>query len=818
MNSLHTLNSFQASQYDITFHFENGRYVLQPLSVNRFRFTAYFHDNDVLSYQEPQAEQEFASNTILKWRKELQQSTASDPQITLPFDNVQIVLNLDPFYLSVIENQKVIYQDLPRRAYLKDNNSRHWHYHQRLDEDKYYGLGEKTGRLERSGRRYKMNNVDAVGYNPESGDPLYKHIPFFVRYRPSQNRCVGVYYHTATHCEFDIGSERSGYWGEFGSFCVDDGPLDCVIMLGTSPQAILDHYLSITGLPVLPTKASLGYLGSTMYYTELEQGSDDAIVGFIDECAYQNIPVSGFHLSSGYTKGHDGLRYTFHWNNQSFSEPAQFVAQMTQRAQVLSPNVKPGLLTTHPLYNEFDAIGAFIREQDGSQSKIEKFWGGDASFVDFTNPQARALWSQHLKSSLIDHGITSIWNDNNEFEMDGEGLCHGDSTPTKASQLRPVISNLMAQTAYEAVAQYSEKRPFILSRAGFSGIQRFAQTWSGDNDSSWRCFRFNIATMLGMSWSGVAFNGMDVGGFTGPAPTPELFLRWVQNGIFHPRFCIHSVNNDNTVTEPWIYPEILPQIQQAFHFRYRLLPTLYSRAERCHRLGLPMVSALSYTDISDSNSAFEDTSFLLADSLLCVAITEPNITELNQYFPRGEWLDWYSGESYCGGQSHCIHVHWDHSPLFIKQGSGVFLDNQYAKSPAAELQIYLAASISGQAHFYDDDGESFAYKSGEFKRTQVDWVTNAASSKVTVTQQGHYVPRYDTIKLSLKVQEQCPVGVSLNNRALSQVLYERKLDHDLWFFDVQTNTVHILLPRSFWESDSHIELLFDQGVQISQEG
>jgi alpha-glucosidase len=184
------------------------------------------------------------------------------------------------------------------------------------------------------------------------------------------------------------------------------------------------------------------------------------------------------------------------------------------------------------------------------------------------------LWSKHLKSSLIDHGITSIWNDNNEFEMDGEGLCHGDSTPTKASQLRPVISNLMAQTAYEAVAQNSEKRPFILSRAGVSGIQRFAQTWSGDNDSSWRCFRFNIATMLGMSWSGVAFNGMDVGGFTGPAPTPELFLRWVQNGIFHPRFCIHSVNNDNTVTEPWIYPEILPQIQQAFHFRYRLLPTL----------------------------------------------------------------------------------------------------------------------------------------------------------------------------------------------------------------------------------------------------
>lgn len=108
MNSLHTLNSFQASQFDVTFHFENGRYVLHPLSVNRFRFTAYFDDNDVLSYQEPQADHEFASNTILKWRKELQQYTVSDPQITLPFGNVQIMLNLDPFYLSVIENQKVI--------------------------------------------------------------------------------------------------------------------------------------------------------------------------------------------------------------------------------------------------------------------------------------------------------------------------------------------------------------------------------------------------------------------------------------------------------------------------------------------------------------------------------------------------------------------------------------------------------------------------------------------------------------------------------------------------------------------------------------
>lgn len=817
MQRLQTLLHFQLTADGLLLTLDSGRLLINPLADKRVRVTANFDDSKPLAYFEPVAQPSFAAKTLAKWDDQLKKQGIESTELDLNIGEQKLIIHCDPFYLSVIDEDRVIYQDLPRRAYLKDSNGRHHHYHQRRDEDKFYGLGEKSGRLERSGRRFRMNNVDAVGYNPESGDPLYKHIPFLVRYRPSQQQCIALYYHSASHCEFDIGSERSGYWGEYSSFCVDHGPLDYVLMWGNTPQQVLDHYLDITGRPQLPTKASLGYLGSTMYYTEREQGSDAAVLGFIDECQHHRIPVSGFHLSSGYTKGKDGLRYTFNWNERTFPQPGEFVQAMLARGQVLSPNVKPGLLTSHPLYQEFAEVGAFIQQQQQANPKVEKFWGGDASFVDFTNPDARELWTQHLNSSLIAHGISSIWNDNNEFEMDGDALCAADGNPTPASQLRPVISNLMAETAYQAVIKHSDKRPFILSRAGFAGIQRYAQTWSGDNDSSWICFRFNIATMLGMSWSGVAFNGMDIGGFTGPAPTPELFLRWIQNGIFHPRFCIHSVNSDNTVTEPWIYPELLPQISQAFRLRYQLLPTLYSRAEQCHRLGVPMVSPLSYIDIQDSDTHQQDTSFVLADSLLCVAVTEPNVTTLTQYFPQGEWLDWYSGKSIEGGQYHHIDVQWGHSPLYLRQGSAVFIDQQHSDEPKPNLNIVLGAKTSGEAHFYDDDGETLQHQQGMFKRSSLEWQVTDSTISLTVRHDGEYLPSFEQVLLSFKVSGVSPLDIQCNNQSLTLALYYRNLKPNCWHYDAATSTVEVLLDKSFWQRNQCLELNFEQGMQISQE-
>jgi alpha-glucosidase len=167
-------------------------------------------------------------------------------------------------------------------------------------------------------------------------------------------------------------------------------------------------------------------------------------------------------------------------------------------------------------------------------------------------------------------GIEGVWNDNNEFALpddnhtyqhsniNSSGVHHSQpSASSVGSAGRALQTLLMASASYEALTEtFPTRRPFLITRSGCPGIQRFAsQTWSGDNSSSWHTLKHNIPMGLNAGLSGLVGYGHDVGGFVGPRPGKELFVRWVQNGVFHPRFCIHSWK-DEGVTEPWMYPDV----------------------------------------------------------------------------------------------------------------------------------------------------------------------------------------------------------------------------------------------------------------------
>ena len=745
--------------------------------------------------------------------------------LILPIGRYQLCFANNPFHFQIHDGDRQLIASLPGRTLFADSLGRHKHYQIKQDHDLYFGLGEKSGTLLRNSRSFRMGNVDAVGYDPEFGDPLYKHIPFYMKYDAALNHTVGIYLNNAYPSRFDFGSERSGYWGSYTSVSTDGGDLDLFFLLGPTPRYVLQQYHQVTGYPALPTKASLGYMGSTMYYTELPAYSDEAVLGFIEQCQNESIPISGFHLSSGYTTGDDGKRYVFNWNADRFPDPHQFVRSMSAAGQALSPNIKPGLLTTHPLWKTFDRAGAFIRTADGKQSLTEKFWGGEASFVDFSNPQARELWKQHLKSALLDLGVESIWNDNNEFELDDDlALCDNAGEPTKANALRPLLSNQMAATAYEALAEQGNLRPFVLSRAGFSGLQKYAQTWSGDNSSDWRNFDFNIATMLGMSLSGMPFNGMDVGGFTGPAPTPELFLRWVQNGVFHPRFSIHSVNSDNTVTEPWLYPLLTPFIRRAIRTRYLFLPTLYSLAAAAHFDGEPVVAPLFYHFPEYEVTRNVHRQFMLGESLMAVAVTEPEVDEISVDFPPSQWRCFYTGKRYAGETRLTVQLIEEYSPLFYRDVGGFFLDSNYADAVGLEgwfrpnsLIIHLSLTTDGSLQFYDDDGKTLDFQSGAYLLGHFDWRTTDEQTTLTFDRDGTYQTTWDTIYLQLDVPSICPLCINLNGNPLKQTLYHQQLAEHRWYFDAERKRVLIALSSTLLRDSLSINLNYQQGMTISIE-
>ena len=148
-----------------------------------------------------------------------------------------------------------------------------------------------------------------------------------------------------------------------------------------------------------------------------------------------------------------------------------------------------------------------------------------------------------MTEKLLALGIESTWNDNNEYNVDDEcAICHGFGRPMALKLIRPVQAMLMVRASLEAQQAHKPKeRPWLISRSGMPGTQRYAQTWSGDNYTSWHTLKYNVSMGVGLSLSGFFNTGHDVGGFAGPAPEPELLVRWVQNGVFHPRFTIHSV-------------------------------------------------------------------------------------------------------------------------------------------------------------------------------------------------------------------------------------------------------------------------------------
>jgi alpha-glucosidase len=349
------------------------------------------------------------------------------------------------------------------------------------------------------------------------------------------------------------------------------------------------------GRPALPPRWSLGYLGSTMAYTDAPNAQEE-LRRFVDLCAGHDIPCDLFHLSSGYTLGADGKRYVFTWNRDRVPEPSAMTGYFHDAGIHVAANIKPCLLTTHPRYAEVAALGGFLQAATEDAPEVNIFWGGPGSHLDFTSPVAYGWWQENVRRQLLDYGIDSTWNDNNEYGVwDDDARCHGFGTPQRLSQLRPVQTLLMVRASWEAqVAAHPDERPFVLTRAGCPGVQRYAQTWSGDNATSWHTLRWNIPMGLGMGLSGLPNHGHDVGGFWGDAPDPELFLRWVQHGIFQPRFTIHSWRADGTANEPWMHPEVLPLVRAAMQFRYRLIPYLYTLLHQAAQTGAPITRPFVY--------------------------------------------------------------------------------------------------------------------------------------------------------------------------------------------------------------------------------
>lgn len=593
--------------------------------------------------------------------------------LTVQTHRLRLEIRLNGFHCRWFQREgaawRLIAQDRPTQAY----NFGWWddkvhHYLVRQTGERYYGLGERSGGMDRSGRRFRLVNIDAMGYDAMGTDPLYKSIPYLL-VANTEGGCHGMFYDTMADGFIDLGQELDNYHGPYRQFCADHGDLDLYIIAGPDPLAVTQRFTWLTGKPALMPRWSLGYSGSTMGYTD----APDAQVQmgqFLKKLAEHDIPCSSFHLSSGYTSIGD-KRYVFNWNRDKFPDPQAFVKSYADAGVRLVANIKPALLTDHPQYEKLAREGLFITNEDGQPTEIQ-YWDALGSAVDFTHPKAAAWWQDQVKAKLLDYGIAATWNDNNEYEVwDTRALTHGFGTPYPVAHARALQPLLMMRASRAAQLAYNpQELPYLVTRSGMAGLQRYAQSWTGDNRTSWETLRYNIKMGLGLALSGISNIGHDVGGFAGPKPDAELFLRWLQAGILMPRFSIHSWNEDGSVNEPWMYPEIVPQVRRLMALRQKIEPMLYELMERYHNDYEPISRPPWLNYPQDEGAWVDGDDHMLGRDLLVALVVEPGAKTRTIRFPGdAQWADVWTGVRYDGSSTVTLPAPQDGPPLLFARAT-----------------------------------------------------------------------------------------------------------------------------------------------------
>lgn len=734
---------------------------------------------------------------------------------------LKVVVEKDPFRICVYDKEgTLLHADIVDLAYMEDSNHRRIHTSEISPEDCFYGFGEKSGSFNKAQKFMSMSPKDAMGYNPRETDSLYKHIPFYIKLNRGTRKAVGYFYHNTCECDFDMGREKSNYWKPHSRYRTDGGDIDLFLIAGPSVRQVVERYTDLTGKSAMLPRYALGYLGSSMYYPELDNDCDDAILDFIDTTREEKIPVDGFQLSSGYctVETDKGIkRCVFTWNKKRFKDPREFFAQMEKRGVTVSPNVKPGILLIHPKLDEMKAKGMFIKASGSDEPGIGTWWGGKGVFADFTNPSTRTYWKEMLKENVLEYGTSSVWNDNCEYDslVDKDCRCDFEGKGGTIGQLKSVMSNIMCHITDEAIHEtFTNTRPYIVCRSGHCGIQRYAQTWAGDNLTCWDSLKYNIATILGMSLSGVANQGCDIGGFYGPSPEAELMVRWIQNGIFQPRFSIHSTNTDNTVTEPWMYGDCTDYIREAIGLRYQLSPYLYSLMERAHETGLPIMEPMCSAFQKDVKCYEEGVDFMLGDSLLVANVVEKGAVSRKVYLPEGEtFYDFYTRAAYEGGRTVELPVDLGSIPLFVRSGAIIpmaedRLDNLKTQQ-AEHIRILCAADRDGRFELYEDDGISMDYEKGGCLKTSIT-MTAGERTVLDFHQEGHYETAVKTLYLDMIHREKAPYWVKADGETIPHFLHRRKFeDADCgWYYSQRLKSVQIKYPNP--KKDYQVIVSFEQ--------
>lgn len=570
----------------------------------------------------------------------------------------------------------------------------------------FYGLGDKTGFLDKRHYDYEMWNTDNPAPQVDCFKALYKSVPFFMALTDSH--VYGIFADNTCKGYFDMGKESEEYYW----FGFDGGNLDYYYIAGDSLAEVLQGYTYLTGTCPLPQRWTLGYHQSRWGY--MNQDDMEEIARGMRE---NDIPCDAIHFDIDYMQDYK----VFTWNEERYHGDAKaFLAKLSEDGfkpvTINDPGVKKE--DGYDIYEEGIRNGYFAKTPKGD-TYINAVWPGDAAFPDFGNPKVRSWWGEHQKF-LLDKGVRGIWNDMNEpasFKgpLPNDVVFTDEDREATHAEVHNIYGHFMAKASYEGLKKLDGRRPFVITRACYAGSQKYTTVWTGDNTSLWTHVQMAIPQLCNLGLSGLPFAGTDVGGF-GADTTPELLIRWVQVGCFSPLFRNHSAMGTRR-QEPWQFgKEIMDIYRKYVKLRYRLIPYFYDLFYEGEKTGAPVMRPLVFHYEKDETARECNDEFMLGSSMLVAPVVSQGMTKRMVYLPEGVWYDYWTGEKFTGSAWIIKDAPLDVCPIYVKAGSILPMMQEQSYVGEKELATLLLDVYPGAGSYdhYLDNGEDFAYRGGAY--------------------------------------------------------------------------------------------------------
>jgi alpha-glucosidase len=610
----------------------------------------------------------------------------------------------------------------------------------------FYGLGDKPTDLNLKGKRFENWGTDNYGYSKNT-DPLYKSIPIY--YGLHDGIGYGMFFDNTFRAYFDFGSERNNAL----SFWAQGGEMNYYFIAGPSLLDACRRYTLLTGTPEMPPLWSLGFQQCKWSYYPESQVRD-----ICKTMRDYEIPCDAIYLDIDYM---DGFR-CFTWDNEKFPAPKEMIADLKKDGFKTMVIIDPGIKVDKDywVFKEGLENGYFCRRPDGP-FVMGKVWPGECYFPDFTNPEVREWWGG-LYKELIEHlDVAGVWNDMNEpalFEVESKtfpnDVLHDyDGNLCSHRKAHNIYGMQMARATADGVKKFANgRRSLIITRSGYSGMQRFSSVWTGDNIASIEHLWLASVQAQRLSISGVSFAGSDIGGFI-ETPSGELFIRWIQLGIFHPFCRVHS-SGDHGDQEPWSFGDEYTQLFKRFvEIRYQLLGYIYTSFYDYHKNGTPMLRPIVFYDQYDQENVRRDHEFLCGPDILVLPVLNQLGQGRNIYLPQGEWYDYWNNDLLQGKQHITKEYSLEDFPFFIKAGAviPIYPIQQYVgefEIEQIELRAYYSTS-EYSSQLYDDAQNNYDYENGDYRLST--FGTSGSDKSFTIDQEveGNYNSKINSYTLSI---------------------------------------------------------------------